>query len=51
MSFIGPSCSFNPWLRTAATVLDPLFHNLRSAELVEGAARLDRMVEGLTADQ
>jgi hypothetical protein len=38
-------------LRTVATVLDPLFHNLRSAELVEGTARLDRTVEGIGADQ
>ncbi|WP_345541770.1 hypothetical protein [Phytohabitans rumicis] len=38
-------------LRTAATVLGPLFHNLHTAELVEGAGRLVRTVEGLRTDQ
>jgi len=36
-------------LRTAATVLGPLFHNLHTAELVEGAGRLARTVEGLSS--
>jgi hypothetical protein len=38
-------------LRTAATVLDPLYGNLSTGALVEGADRLARTVEGLGADR
>ncbi|GIJ71470.1 hypothetical protein [Virgisporangium ochraceum] len=38
-------------LRTAAAVLEPLFQNLRAAELAVGADRLTRTVEDLDADE